>query len=263
MEKIKIAAVTGPTASGKTALAIALAKRLDGEIVSCDSMQIYRGMDVGTAKPTREELAEVPHHLIDILPKKRIERFIRSICISLYLLQLPGDEIQIHIVGHIMIPVHQGDIQFPSLSHRKDVHFRHILRRADIEPVSLHIVCRHRLIRHIKKFSSSHHAVMLEQQKGVLDINGDNAVKSFREKSISDGAPINAGYMVLNPEIFDYIEGDKTVFEREPLEAVAAKGELMSYMHKGFWQCMDNKREMDMLEKYLQTGTAPWKKWKD
>ena len=106
-------------------------------------------------------------------------------------------------------------------------------------------------------------AVMLEQQKGVLDINGDNAVKSFREKSISDGAPINAGYMVLNPEIFDYIEGDKTVFEREPLEAVAAKGELMSYMHKGFWQCMDNKREMDMLEKYLQTGTAPWKKWKD
>ena len=68
MEKIKIAAVTGPTASGKTALAIELAKRLDGEIVSCDSMQIYRGMDIGTAKPTKDELAAVPHHLIDILP---------------------------------------------------------------------------------------------------------------------------------------------------------------------------------------------------
>lgn len=68
MDKIKIAAVTGPTASGKTALAIELAKRLDGEIISCDSMQIYRGMDIGTAKPTREELAQVPHHLIDILP---------------------------------------------------------------------------------------------------------------------------------------------------------------------------------------------------
>ena len=66
--KIKIAAVTGPTASGKTALAIELAKRFDGEIVSCDSMQIYRGMDIGTAKPTREELAQVPHHLIDVLP---------------------------------------------------------------------------------------------------------------------------------------------------------------------------------------------------
>ena len=67
-DKIKIIAVTGPTASGKTALAIELAKRLDGEIISCDSMQIYRGMDIGTAKPTKDELAAVPHHLIDILP---------------------------------------------------------------------------------------------------------------------------------------------------------------------------------------------------
>ena len=67
-EKIKVVAVTGPTASGKTALAIELAKRLDGEIISCDSMQIYKGMDIGTAKPTREELAAVKHHLIDILP---------------------------------------------------------------------------------------------------------------------------------------------------------------------------------------------------
>ena len=66
--KIKIFAVTGPTASGKTALAIELAKRWNGEIISCDSMQIYREMDIGTAKPTREELSAVPHHLIDILP---------------------------------------------------------------------------------------------------------------------------------------------------------------------------------------------------
>ena len=67
-EKIKIAAITGPTASGKTALAIELAKRLNGEIISCDSMQIYRGMDIGTAKPTAKELSAVKHHLIDILP---------------------------------------------------------------------------------------------------------------------------------------------------------------------------------------------------
>ena len=66
--KIKIAAITGPTASGKTALAIRLAHKLDGEIISCDSMQIYKGMDIGTAKPTADELAAVPHHLIDILP---------------------------------------------------------------------------------------------------------------------------------------------------------------------------------------------------
>lgn len=67
-KKIKIVAVTGPTASGKTALAIELAKRFNGEIISCDSMQIYKGMDIGTAKPTADELASVPHHLIDILP---------------------------------------------------------------------------------------------------------------------------------------------------------------------------------------------------
>ena len=106
-------------------------------------------------------------------------------------------------------------------------------------------------------------AVMQEQQKGILDIGGDNAVKSFREKKASDGAPINAGYMVLNPEIFDYIEGDSTIFEREPLEKLAVEGQLMSYLHRGFWQCMDNKREMDMLEKMLANDCAPWKKWED
>lgn len=106
-------------------------------------------------------------------------------------------------------------------------------------------------------------AVMQDQSKGVLDIGGDNAVKSFREKKLSDGAPINAGFMVLNPEIFDYIEGDNTVFEREPLEMLAEEGQLMSYMHRGFWQCMDNKREKDMLEKLLAANQAPWKKWED
>lgn len=104
-------------------------------------------------------------------------------------------------------------------------------------------------------------AVMQEQQKGILNIGGDNAVKSFREKHISDSAPINAGYMVLEPTIFDYIQGDDTVFEKEPLERLAAEGELMSYMHKGFWQCMDNKREMDMLETMLANDAAPWKRW--
>ncbi|MCR5153477.1 MAG: glucose-1-phosphate cytidylyltransferase [Lachnospiraceae bacterium] len=122
-------------------------------------------------------------------------------------------------------------------------------------------------IKELVKFHEGHGkmatltAVMLEQQKGILDIGGDNAVKSFREKNISDGAPINAGYMVLSPKVFDLIEGDKTVFEKEPLEWLANNGELMSYRHKGFWQCMDNKREMDMLEKLIETGHAPWIKW--
>ncbi len=106
-------------------------------------------------------------------------------------------------------------------------------------------------------------AVTLEQEKGVLDIGSDNAVKSFREKRKDDGAAINAGYMVLEPKIFDYLEGDSTIFERTPLETLVAQGELMSYPHRGYWQCMDNKREMDMLEKHLKNGTAPWKKWED
>ena len=104
-------------------------------------------------------------------------------------------------------------------------------------------------------------AVLQDQSKGVLDIGGDNAVKSFREKRITDGAPINAGYMVLNPEIFDYIDGDPTVFEQDPLERLADEGQLMSYMHRGFWQCMDNIREKQLLEKLIENGKAPWIRW--
>ncbi len=106
-------------------------------------------------------------------------------------------------------------------------------------------------------------AVMQEQQKGILDIGGDNAVKSFREKSLIDSAPINAGYMVLEPEVFDLLEGDDTIFEQTPLTILAEQGQLMSYLHKGFWQCMDTKREMDLLERMLAMGKAPWKKWDD
>lgn len=106
-------------------------------------------------------------------------------------------------------------------------------------------------------------AVKIEQEKGVLDIGGDNAVKSFREKNISDGAPINAGYMVLEPEVFNYINDDSTVFEKESLVKLVEEGQLMSYIHHGFWQCMDNKREKEMLEKLLSLGKAPWKKWND
>ncbi len=122
-------------------------------------------------------------------------------------------------------------------------------------------------IKELLKFHRSHGkiatltAVKLAQQKGILEIGEDNTVKSFREKNASDGAPINAGYMVLNPEIFNYLKDDTTVFEREPMENLASEGELMSFMHEGFWQCMDNKREMDMLEKYVESGTAPWMKW--
>jgi len=104
-------------------------------------------------------------------------------------------------------------------------------------------------------------AVKQAQEKGVLDIGRDQAVKSFREKNINDGTPINAGYMVLNPEIFNYLTDDTCVFEREPLRKLVEEGQLMSYIHTGFWQCMDNVREKTMLEKLLAMDAAPWKKW--
>lgn len=104
-------------------------------------------------------------------------------------------------------------------------------------------------------------AVKLGQDKGVLNIGGDNAVKSFREKNLVDAPPINAGYMVLEPQVFDYIDGDAISFERQPLERLASEGQLMSYVHEGFWQCMDNARERKMLEALLAKNAAPWKVW--
>ena len=104
-------------------------------------------------------------------------------------------------------------------------------------------------------------AVKIAQDKGVLCIDGDQAVKSFREKNITDGAPINAGYMVIQPQIFDYLTDDTCVFERTPLETLAREGQLMSYIHEGFWQCMDNVREKMILDKLLLANKAPWKKW--
>ncbi|NBK97182.1 MAG: glucose-1-phosphate cytidylyltransferase [Erysipelotrichia bacterium] len=104
-------------------------------------------------------------------------------------------------------------------------------------------------------------AVKQAQEKGVLDIGGDNAVKAFREKNTNDGAPINAGYMVLEPDIFGYLTDDTCVFEQVPLRKLVEEGQLMSYIHTGFWQCMDNIREKLLLEKLLANKVAPWEKW--
>ncbi|OYP58683.1 glucose-1-phosphate cytidylyltransferase [Lachnotalea glycerini] len=106
-------------------------------------------------------------------------------------------------------------------------------------------------------------AVNIGQRFGVLEVGKEGVVETFREKSEGDGSLINAGYMVLNPEIFEYIENDSTIFEREPLEEVAKNGELNAFMHKGFWQCMDTKRDMEKLEQLLADGVAPWKVWED
>ena len=93
---------------------------------------------------------------------------------------------------------------------------------------------------------------------GELDIN-NNVVTSFKEKPQITQGWINGGYFVMEPKFFDLIEGDSTILEKEPLEKVAQMGELMSYQHDGFWQCMDTKRDWDSLEDLWKTGSAPWK----
>lgn len=99
------------------------------------------------------------------------------------------------------------------------------------------------------------------QRFGVLDIGDDGIIHSFREKNQSDGGYINGGFMVLEPQVFDYIEGDSTVFEREPLSRLAQEGQLTAFKHDGFWKCMDTQRDKEQLEEMWESGEAPWKLW--
>lgn len=122
-------------------------------------------------------------------------------------------------------------------------------------------------INRLVEFHRSHNktatitSVVQKQEKGVLDISEVGFVRSFREKQTTDGIPINAGYMVLEPKVFEYLDGDSCVFEKVVLEQLAMEGELMSYVHHGFWQCMDSLREKQLLERIWETGEAPWKRW--
>ncbi len=104
-------------------------------------------------------------------------------------------------------------------------------------------------------------AIQLTQRFGILDIEDDNTISSFREKSDDDSARINGGYMVLEPEVFNYLEDDTTVFEQGPMKQMAADGQLVAYQYDGYWQCMDTKREMDKLNELIDSGKAPWMKW--
>ena len=106
-------------------------------------------------------------------------------------------------------------------------------------------------------------SVVFEQLKGVLEISDTDDIQSFREKDDLDGARINGGYMVLEPEIFDYLLDDTTVFEKEPMRRLAEDGQLKAFRHDGFWQCMDTRREMEKLEELYLKGKAPWKTWED
>jgi glucose-1-phosphate cytidylyltransferase len=97
---------------------------------------------------------------------------------------------------------------------------------------------------------------------GGLEFDGDQVVRFQEKPQIGEGW-INGGFMVLEPEVLDYIAADDTLFEGEPLEQLAAEGQLMAFRHEGFWQPMDTLREKHLLEQLWQSGSAPWKVWSD
>ncbi len=97
---------------------------------------------------------------------------------------------------------------------------------------------------------------------GAFNLEADEVlVPSFKEKPQGDGAWVNGGFFVLEPQVIEYIDGDQTVWEREPLERLAAEGNLVAYRHYGFWQPMDTLRDKIVLEELWQGGAAPWRNW--
>ena len=96
---------------------------------------------------------------------------------------------------------------------------------------------------------------------GKLDITSGGIITGFEEKAIEDGGWVNGGFMVLEKEVINYIDGDETIFERKPLESLVAEKQLSAYKHFGFWQCMDTLRDKEKLEKLWNSGEAPWKVW--
>jgi glucose-1-phosphate cytidylyltransferase len=104
-------------------------------------------------------------------------------------------------------------------------------------------------------------AVQPDSRFGVLDINAANEVKSFMEKPKGESGWINGGFFVCEPQVFDYIEGDSTIWEREPLENIAKNNNLCAFKHDGFWKPMDSLKDKQDLNKYWDTNKAEWKIW--
>jgi glucose-1-phosphate cytidylyltransferase len=103
-------------------------------------------------------------------------------------------------------------------------------------------------------------AVRPPARYGYMQFDGNRVVEFTEKPQLGEGW-INGAYFVLEPGVFDYIAGDSTVWEREPLEGLAKDGQLMAYRHTSFWQCMDTLREKHILESFWQDGAAPWKVW--
>lgn len=122
-------------------------------------------------------------------------------------------------------------------------------------------------LNELLKFHKSHGklatitAVNLAGRFGVLDISEDETINRFAEKTKEDGGWINGGFMVLEPEVLNYIENDGTVLEKNPLENLSNESQLKAYKHHGFWKCMDTKRDHDTLNEMWERGEAPWYIW--
>lgn len=101
-----------------------------------------------------------------------------------------------------------------------------------------------------------------EGRFGIMEMKED-VIQSFREKSSNDTGWINGGFMVLDPQITNYIDDDTTIFERKPIEILASEGQLMCYRHSGFWKCMDTLRDKEALEAQWNSNKAPWKTWEE
>jgi glucose-1-phosphate cytidylyltransferase len=104
-------------------------------------------------------------------------------------------------------------------------------------------------------------SVQPEGRFGALNIDDNNDVTGFQEKPKGDGSWINGGFFVCEPKVFDYINGDKTIFERDPLENLAKDGEMVAYKHLGFWKPMDTLRDKNSLEDMVEQNNAPWIIW--
>ncbi len=105
-------------------------------------------------------------------------------------------------------------------------------------------------------------AVQPSGRFGALNLNDSNQVNSFMEKPKGDGSWINGGFFVCEPEVFNYLNSDSEIWEREPMEQIAKEGQLQAYKHVGFWKPMDTLRDKQELEQAWESGNAPWKTWK-
>jgi glucose-1-phosphate cytidylyltransferase len=112
---------------------------------------------------------------------------------------------------------------------------------------------------HGKKMTMT--SVQPEGRFGSLEIETNNKISKFLEKQKGDGGWINGGYFVCEPSVLDYIDDDKTILERDPLETLAHEGELFSFKHEGFWKCMDTQRDKDQLNEMWNSGFPKWKVW--